>query len=1114
MQVPTLLVGLGGLGSKIVDEVYNLVPKDQRDRVAVLSFDTNINDIKKLKHIRKSNVIQTSTTRTVRQYLANTDKSVKEWFPNEQGEILRKSLTDGAGQVRAVSRLAYRASIEEGKMAPLIANLNRIFRINDTAREASPRVMIVTTLAGGTGAGLFLQVALYIRDILESVYNRQNVLIRGTFLLPDILVNTGKIKRGQQQKNIRANAYACIKELNAITRNAQGEDNRMTIELEYKPNQVDIEGRLRHNMTSMHLPYDFCFMYDFENIKGENLQYFDNYLNQVIKTTYLDLFSPITAGRFSKQDNQIIELIEDEGLSRYCGGGAATIEFPYNDMIEYCGLSWVTDSLSKDWLKLDDQYRKDMREYKKALEMGGTLNKPHRGERFSFHLEKLATGENPKPFFRKVYSDAYSKGKGGELGRAKPDLFIQAIEQEIDRLISTDKKLNALQNNLELDNTRIKNRKHSKDEVIDMEEALAAYKRAVLDFISKTKNYLINQIVLADEDAPGMMEGKSYHLNTWVLGSPEPVHPITVRYMLYNISIHLERLIGNLEEDNQNTFRSIKDYNKVFDDPETDDIIEDAEMRMEQALEQGIMSRAFKNQFKEFIKIYREHSTSHRQNLSKYLKNKLTADVYIGVNNAINILIKDFERFFENMEEVKDRLMIDKNLLGDKHDNSGDPTRIFVLAKREQKDKIWEDASLTMVSSELPVEISEQIYGGQYKRFCEKQQGKFINEEKPEKVEAMIRKDVLQWSINQLRKEDRLDFNVIRALQKEAEFKGIDEENVGTYMKEQISRLNSLANPLVPRPFEADYTVFDTWGIHPDCLNFMDEELRNDIFDDVTDNPAFSSYEIIRSKTVYGLTIDDFTKFHCGDEERAIDPGAYYMTYRERINKLEKSGKTITPHLDKRWHSPYYLPEIHEVNVVRTSKNIIKALTYGLALGVLEATQNDGEYSWEFHGKDYTKWVTYGDKPTEGNFYSLYKALTQNMGIVDSVIEHTDAIFKKDRRKHAKEADKYQFVERCTKIYYPPAKKEINILDIFLSFYDYHSFDAADNEIADKLIRGLFDEVKEFYVEVYGASQEKTAKKEALSLFKARLARYSSTLKKADANSKIKKLIKNLMTNF
>lgn len=1111
MQVPTLLIGLGGLGSKIVDEIYNLIPTDKRGRVAVLAFDTNINDIKNLKHIRKSNVVQTSTSRTVRQYLALTDKSVMDWFPADKGEILRKSLTDGAGQVRAVSRLAYRAAIEEGKMNALINNLNRIFRINDTGREASPRVMIVSTLAGGTGAGIFLQTALYIRDVLERVYNRQNVLIRGTFLLPDILVNAGKLKKGQQVLNIRSNAYACVKELNAITKNAMGDNARMTIELEYKPHQVDMEGRLQHNLTSQHLPYDFCFMYDFENLKGENIQYFDNYINQIVKTTYLDLFSPISDGRFSKQDNQIIELVQDEGLSRYCGAGAATIEFPYQDLIDYCALRWITDSLGKDWLKLDDLYRKDIRDYKKALEMGGAMNKPHRGERYTFHLEKLGTGENPRPFFRKAYADGHAKGKDGEIGRAKAAQFVEAVEQEVERLISTDAKLLALQQNLELDNTKIKNRKHAKDELIDMEESLAAYKRAVLDFIAKTKNYLINQIVLADEDAPGMMEGKSFHLNTWILGSPEAVHPVTARQILYGIDIILERQLGHLEEDNQNTFRSIRDYEKVFDDPETDDIVEDAEMRMEQALEQGFMSRVFKDRFKEFIKIYREHSTAHKQNLYRYLKNKLMADVFAGVKNAIGILIKDFERYFENLEEVKDRLVNEKNLLGEKHDKSGDPTRIFVLASKKQKDAIWEDASLTLMSNELPVEIAEQIYAGQYKRFCDKQRGNYVTEERPEKVEEMLKKDVLGWAVKNLKKEDRLNFNIIRALQKEAQLEGKNEKEIGQYMKQQISRLNSLANPWVPRPFRENRTVFATWGIHPENLKFLDDNLKNDIFDDLTTNEAFSEYEIIRSKTIYGLTIDDFTKFHCGDLEKAIDPGAYYLSYRERINLLEKTGNTLTPHLDRRWHSPYYLPELHEVNVLKTNQNIIKALVKGLTLNILEATEHDGQYKWEFHGKNYTKWVPYGDRPSEGDFYTLYRALQQNMGIVDSVLERANEIFQLDRRQHNREIREYRFYKELTKVFYPPLGKEVNILDVFLSFYDYHSLTPEESKTGEELVRALFDTVEQFYVDVMGYSQVNTAKQEAVAMIKNRLLRYSDIYQGAEEKSKLKKMVKNFV---
>ncbi len=1115
MEVPTLLVGLGGLGSKIVNDIYTMIPKGKRGRVAVLAFDTNINDIKKLDHIPKTNVVQTSSSRTVKQYLANTDESVKEWFPHESGEINRKSLTDGAGQVRAVSRLAYRASIEEGKTNPLLQNLNRIFRINDQNREASPRVMIVTTLAGGTGAGLFLQAALYIRDILETVYNRKNVLIRGTFLLPDILVNTNKIKRGKQVDNIRANAYACIKELNAITQNAQiGGERKMTIELEYKPNQVDIAGRLMHNLTSDHLPYDFCFLYDFENTKGENLQHFENYINQVIKTTYLDLFSPISDGRFSKQDNEIIGLIEEGGKNRFCGSGASALIYPYEDIVKYSSLRWITDSLGKDWLMLDEQYRRDMLDYKKALELGGNMEKPHRGERFFFHLEKMATGESPKPFFRKVFRDGYLLNKDGEPGRSKADTFVQAIETEVERLISTDRKLNALLENLELDETKLKNRKHAKDEVIDMEESLMAYQRAVMDFISKTRNYLINQIVLADEDAPGLMEGRSYHLNTYILGTPEPVHPVTARLILYQIEIMLEKRLGILNEDNDNTLRSIKAYREVFDDPETDDIVEDAEMRMEIALEQGLLSRSFKNRFKEFIKIYRELTSAQKHNLNKYLNNKLLGDVFAGVRKGLHILIRDFERYFENLDEVKDRLVNEQNLLAEKHDKSGDPTTIYVMASKENKEKIWDDISLTMLGSELPPEISEQIYAGQYKRFCLKQRGKYVTEERPEKVEEMFRKDVIDWCNGKLYQEDRLNYNIVRALQKQAELLGTDADEIGNYIISEVAKLNNLANPFVPRPMNQNYTAFNTYGIHPDCIDYLNDDVKNEAFvDDLTINDAFSPYEILRNNTIYSLSIDDFTKFHCGDSKKAIEPGTYYISYQKRIDKLNKSGRTITPHLDKRWHSPYYLPPLHDINVKRTNENISRALSLGLMMGVLEASEADGKYSWLFHGPDYNKWVSYGDNNCGEYVYNLHKALTRNMGLVDSIISRSDEIRRKDKTKHGQEYKNFKFYEQAAKIYYAPAGKQINVLDILLMYNDYHSISKEDKKAGIALVKSFADEVKAIFLEIFGDHQPNKANAEGLKFMK-RLVRGSMVLKSAEETSRMKKMMNNLLDNF
>ena len=188
--------------------------------------------------------------------------------------------------------------------------------------------MIVSTLAGGTGGGIFIQTAMYLRKILKNDYRRSNVLIRGAFLLPDILAKTGTVSQGEIE-NIRANAYACMKELNAITKNTSApekDNDRVEIELEYQPHQLDAAGRLNHAVTSDLLPYDFCFLYDFENTAKNNLQFADNYYNQVAQSIYLELFSPMADDKFSRQDNQILELVRHEGLNRYCGAGVAKLK--------------------------------------------------------------------------------------------------------------------------------------------------------------------------------------------------------------------------------------------------------------------------------------------------------------------------------------------------------------------------------------------------------------------------------------------------------------------------------------------------------------------------------------------------------------------------------------------------------------------------------------------------------------------------------------------------------------------------------------------------------------------------------------------------------------------
>lgn len=128
MIAPTLLVGLGGTGSKIVCRVSQMVTEEQRKRIGFAVFDTDINE---LREIREANpfikTIQTSTKLTVGEYLNIDTHARDEWFP-VNGILNSKSLTEGAGQVRAISRLALDTAIRAGNMEPLHNAIEELYK--------------------------------------------------------------------------------------------------------------------------------------------------------------------------------------------------------------------------------------------------------------------------------------------------------------------------------------------------------------------------------------------------------------------------------------------------------------------------------------------------------------------------------------------------------------------------------------------------------------------------------------------------------------------------------------------------------------------------------------------------------------------------------------------------------------------------------------------------------------------------------------------------------------------------------------------------------------------------------------------------------------------------
>ena len=103
VNAPTLFVGVGGIGSRIIKGVWERCINDIRENIRFVVLDTDVNDLLKMADA-DIRAIQISSTNTVEDYLKHDTEARFEWFPNNK-MLDYKSVSEGAGQIRAISRL-------------------------------------------------------------------------------------------------------------------------------------------------------------------------------------------------------------------------------------------------------------------------------------------------------------------------------------------------------------------------------------------------------------------------------------------------------------------------------------------------------------------------------------------------------------------------------------------------------------------------------------------------------------------------------------------------------------------------------------------------------------------------------------------------------------------------------------------------------------------------------------------------------------------------------------------------------------------------------------------------------------------------------------------------
>jgi hypothetical protein len=248
------------------------------------------------------------------EMLRNPDNAyIREWFPNR---ISVQTAVHGAAQIRPLGRLALHAQPERvltqlGNCLDTLTDRTRLREVEDgdsLDEQGSIEVYFLSSLCGGTGSGIMIDVAKLIREQLSDA---PTVRFVGVFLLP------GPFRRLGGTSMVKANAYAALKEIDYLA------NPRTRIDFSFGASRQFVLDRS---------PFDLVYLVD---SVGERFDTTTNVQQLARQMAYLPYL--MSTPSFGPQVREILhnlipqleakDLVQDKRAT-YASFGVATLEIP------------------------------------------------------------------------------------------------------------------------------------------------------------------------------------------------------------------------------------------------------------------------------------------------------------------------------------------------------------------------------------------------------------------------------------------------------------------------------------------------------------------------------------------------------------------------------------------------------------------------------------------------------------------------------------------------------------------------------------------------------------------------------------------------------------------
>lgn len=1023
-QVPTLVLGIGGIGCQIAAEINDRISPADAQHVSVIGLDTNVHDLALLREKHNIQIIQTSDDRRVDAYLTRHPEYC-EWFPDNP-YLRQRDMKSGAGQVRTLSRLACLAAEEAGRFDVIKDEIDRIRRVDSNPNNNCLAVVIVGSITGGTGAGLFLHMPFYIRKLLKTQVGLTNTVIRGMFIGPDIMEG---VQPGPDQKDsVCVNGYTCLKELNSFylrpTMCGKNRENNLHLDF-YDHKHPDVDN----------IPYNYLYIVEKSNNTGSmgdvRVEEVIGYTAQILYTL---MFSPANAGALSVEDNFILTSIKAGGMNRFAGAGMCKLTYPREAVQDYVTLSVVHDLVQKEWMLVDQNYEALAKAATMQRKTDGTTEIPPIERKFVEIFDELVIGENAT--LGTLLSEAFVKENQDYVPISNS--FIKTFDTMIKNYL-TDKKISEVptrEEECKVDKQKMKKFSDAESEISRVWEAMQEYASFAQTVIKTLPMTYANTMFPTADDV--MRYNKTDSRCIYQLLAT--VHPVVARYFIYRLINYFTDLIAKLKIKLNHV--NLMTYREEDFDPKTKDI-QGPTTALEKIRKDrsaiwkilGPVGEAVNSEEKALRKLrtkLEQVSDTHVKITHEFLANSLRLRIAKLLLERLTELSEDYRIFFSTVNEQIERN--NENLATLEHITfSYGHDGIYCTKEALQKTA---GAFINRQRIDLSGETKQAIFENIYAVLARKYAAASVSDtqadiehrvqEAKRSLDLVFKNAVIDTIHTDVIKNGNgiVNLTAKQALVKEFEMKSHKiegdadyERECAIYVHDRITNAMKVAEPMLATDHQSAATEIVFLALAPRCAELdtkMDPDNSKtakyyltavDAHTTVIIDESFADTEITCMRLSYNFTLEELKKYQ--------DGARYQTAYAERIaalrtmpergqiGQMDETSIVISPHLDCYWHEEGFIQSIETKQRQIDHMDHMKAFIYGLGMDKFKLIDDDR--SPDENGRPRPTWFAYlagsmdlivvkkCGRKIGSSFNDLYDAILYNGGIKQDVLRDARA---------------------------------------------------------------------------------------------------------------------------